>query len=727
MVDVIVPIYNAYDYVKKCIESIIESSDLVQNRLILIDDRSPDTRIYELLNKFKNEYYQLNIEVLQNDKNLGFVGTVNRGMKFSENDVILLNSDTEVSQSWVEKMNKCAYSQPDVATVTALSNNATLASVPKGLQPNDIPEGWSLKEYASMISEISYHDYPEIPTAHGFCMYIKRSVLNRVGFFDEETFDKGYGEENDFSYRCMEYGFKHLLCDDVFVFHKESQSFNEKKEELKRKNAKILGKRYPLHCENTGNWCTNFPIKYICKNVFYNTYLNSKENILFILHDWSNVKENVGGTTIHCLDLINGLKEKYNFHVFVPEDGIYRLYSYFGDQESILDFSDIRSTEIKTYYNKEYAKVLKSILFGLGISFVHVHHMIDHYFDIVDLCKENNIKVAITLHDFYCLCPTINLINNNQYCLSLGNRDCTACLRQKKNLYNNVIPVWQEQWFNFLRKFDYIIAPSESTKQIIESQIGNLGIIAQEHGISISKHTAKKLTSNNKVFNVAFVGVMAEHKGRDIVKYLINNSNSNNIKFHLFGDSEIEELKKNRSNYTYHGRYRRTELYDLLSKNDIHLVCNLSICPETYSYTLTETVACGIPVLSYRIGAVGERVEKYGFGWTIKDVSKKGTIDKIREIASDIDAYNQVIDNLNKYKIKSLEEMTNFYDQLYQKGDISISNLDYLHYLLELDQKEKVTGLDARTRQLLNSKRWRLMNRIKLPESVWNLARKVIK
>ena len=68
------------------------------------------------------------------------------------------------------------------------------------------------------------------------------------------------------------------------------------------------------------------------------------------------------------------------------------MYSYFGDQESILDFSDIRSTEIKTYYNKKYAKVLKSILFGLGISFVHVHHMIDHYFDIVDLCKENNIK-----------------------------------------------------------------------------------------------------------------------------------------------------------------------------------------------------------------------------------------------------------------------------------------------------------------------------------------------
>ena len=120
--------------------------------------------------------------VLQNETNLGFVGTVNRGMKYSENDVILLNSDTEVTNQWIEKMNNCAYSSLDVASVTALSNNATLASVPKGLQPNDIPNGWSLDDYASMIYKTSYHDYPEIPTAHGFCMYIKRSVLNHVGF-----------------------------------------------------------------------------------------------------------------------------------------------------------------------------------------------------------------------------------------------------------------------------------------------------------------------------------------------------------------------------------------------------------------------------------------------------------------------------------------------------------------------------------------------------------------
>ena len=727
MVDVIIPIYNAYEYVEKCINSIIKSSDLSEDRLILIDDKSPDSRIYGLLKNFKEKYPGLNIVVLQNEKNLGFVGTVNRGMKYSDNDVILLNSDTEVTNHWIEKMQTCACSALDVASVTALSNNATLASVPKGLQPNDIPKGWSLDEYASMIAKTSYHDYPEIPTAHGFCMYIKRSVLNRVGFFDEETFGKGYGEENDFSYRCMEFGYKHLLCDDVFVYHKESQSFNEKKQELIENNLKILRNRYSVYTTNTDNWCSNFPISYICKNVFYNTYINNKDNILFVIHDWSNVKDNVGGTTIHCYDLINGLKDKFNFHVFAPEQGIYKLYSYFEGEESVLEFGDIDYKLIKSYYNKEYANLLKHIILGLGIKFVHVHHMIDHYFDIVDVCKELNVKIAITLHDFYCLCPTINLLYQDQYCLPLQHKDCLACLKEKKNLTNNIIPVWREQWLTFLKKMDYIFTPSESTKDIIEGQLGSLNCQVQEHGVFISRNTAKKIDKNVQQFNIAFVGFMAKHKGRDIAKYLINNCNSKKIKFHLFGDSDTDALKKDRDNFIYHGRYKRDELSKLLSENNIHLICNLSIWPETYSYTLTETIACGVPVLSYDIGAVAERIKKYGFGWTLSDQDNTKTLQTILDISNNIAEYNEVIDKLNNYKIKTIEEMLEYYDNLYGTVDNKTYSLENLHTLLILDQKEKVVGLDAKTKQMLNSKRWRLIQKIKLPESIWNMARKIVK
>ena len=62
--------------------------------------------------------------------------------------------------------------------------------------------------------------FPDIPTAHGFCMYIKREAIDDLGLFDEETFGKGYGEENDFSYRCLQAGYRHLLCDNTYILHK---------------------------------------------------------------------------------------------------------------------------------------------------------------------------------------------------------------------------------------------------------------------------------------------------------------------------------------------------------------------------------------------------------------------------------------------------------------------------------------------------------------------------
>lgn len=143
-VDIIVPIYNAFDDVRVCIESVIQHTDLSNHRLLLINDRSTDSRILPFLKQAIEDNKSLNIVLKENIENLGFVGTVNVGMGASENDVVLLNSDTKVTARWLEKIQKCAYSKNGVATVTPLSNNATLASVPDFLIENEIPADTTL-------------------------------------------------------------------------------------------------------------------------------------------------------------------------------------------------------------------------------------------------------------------------------------------------------------------------------------------------------------------------------------------------------------------------------------------------------------------------------------------------------------------------------------------------------------------------------------------------------
>ena len=727
--DVIIPIYNAYEATVECIESVIKNTEFTKNKLYLINDKSPDEKIKPMLEKYSKKYNFINF--IDNEINLGFVGTVNKGMKISNNDVVLLNSDTVVTKNWLKKLMDCAYSEPNVATVTPLSNNATLVSVPNGLQRNEMPENMSLDEYANLIEKIAYNERNELPTSHGFCVYIRRNVIENIGYFDEESFGKGYGEENDFSYRCLDYGYINLLCDDTIVFHKEKQSFKQTRNEVLDEHMKILKKRYPVYTTRTETWCEKFPIKHICENIKYEMQLNNRKNILYVIHDFSNYKNNVGGTTIHILDMINSLRDKYNFHVLAPENNIYKLYSFFENEESVLNFEAIdRCTGINTY-NKNYKKMVEQIIDGFRIDTLHIHHMINHYFDIIDVAKNKGVHTMITLHDFYSICPTINLLYmNEKYCPRLKEKNCEKCLKMKTPLNNNIVPVWQDNWRKFLKKFDEVIVPSDNTKEELSKIYDDIKIKVIEHGIDLKK-TDYEPSLDNDIINIAFVGVMSLHKGGKILEELIKNTKNSKIKYHLFGDSEFKSLKKNKTNYIFHGRYKREELPNLLKENKINLICSFSIWAETYSYTLTEEIASGVPVISFDIGAVADRIIKNKFGYVIKlESSIQDIIDEFDKIIDDKKGYNEIVNNIKKYKIKTVKEMTDEYIDYYDTKDkIKISNktINELKHIIKnaYGVKESLNYIEAD--RIMNSLRWKLVSKIDLPDSVKKVVRKVIR
>ena len=150
-IDIIVPIYNAQEFTEECIKSVLRNTDLTTHTLVLINDKSPDERVFPMLIKYRDANKDKKIVVLENEQNSGFVKTVNRGMQYSQNDALLLNSDTEVTKNWLEKIQKCAYSNEYIATVTALTNNGTIASVPNFGVDNELPKNMTLEEYAEMI------------------------------------------------------------------------------------------------------------------------------------------------------------------------------------------------------------------------------------------------------------------------------------------------------------------------------------------------------------------------------------------------------------------------------------------------------------------------------------------------------------------------------------------------------------------------------------------------
>lgn len=243
LITIIVPIYNAATAVSICLQSIVKYTRGAV-KLILIDDASTEPAIAPLLDLYRD---QPRIQVLSNNKNLGYTRTINRGLlEAGECDVVILNADTEVGPNWLQGLVHAAYSQPEIGTATAVSNNAGAFSVPELEQENPLPKQWTFEQSARACWQQAGLVYPVLPTGNGFCMYIKAEVIKHIGYFDEIAFPQGYGEENDFCMRAQKTGYRHVIAGNVLVRHARSQSFGvERRLTLGQAGMAVLRQRYP--------------------------------------------------------------------------------------------------------------------------------------------------------------------------------------------------------------------------------------------------------------------------------------------------------------------------------------------------------------------------------------------------------------------------------------------------------------------------------------------------
>ncbi len=243
-ITIVIPIFNGYDVLQDCFASLQRHTNSDSCSVLLIDDASPDPRIETAISNFVSSSI-FSCQKIKNETNLGFVGTVNRAMRLCEDDVLLLNSDTLVTPHWLERISACAENDESIATITPWSNNAEICSFPLFCQNNPIEK--SLDEFAKKIVESESRAYPDLPTGVGFCMYLRRAALRKLGDFDQATFGKGYGEENDFCMRAAAHGWRNVLCDDAYVAHRGGASFADTDSKPGGENLARLLARYPRY------------------------------------------------------------------------------------------------------------------------------------------------------------------------------------------------------------------------------------------------------------------------------------------------------------------------------------------------------------------------------------------------------------------------------------------------------------------------------------------------
>ncbi|WP_425060457.1 hypothetical protein SCACP_11710 [Sporomusa carbonis] len=227
--DIIILTYNQLEYTKECIKSIRNYTEPGTYEIIIVDNHSTDGTI-EWLKK------QSDLKVIYNEQNLGFSKGCNQGITVASGDnILLLSSDVVVTHCWLNNLTHCLYSDEKIGAVGPITNICS-----------NYQDRWVGCTSMEQVHEFA-EKHNKTPDAWeerlklvGYCMLIKKEVVDRVGLFDE-TFTSESFEDDDYSFRIRLAGYKLILCKDTFVYNFGHHSLKNS-ESLRNNRDKFIAK-----------------------------------------------------------------------------------------------------------------------------------------------------------------------------------------------------------------------------------------------------------------------------------------------------------------------------------------------------------------------------------------------------------------------------------------------------------------------------------------------------
>jgi GT2 family glycosyltransferase/glycosyltransferase involved in cell wall biosynthesis len=608
VIDVIVPVYQARDEVFKCIASVLEARGSAPMELVVINDASPDPELNTSLRCLAAEHGFL---LLENSANLGFVATANRGMRLHpERDVVLLNSDTVVPKGWLDRLRQSAYGARNIGTVTPFSNNATICSFPQFCRENPIPSELSLEQLDGLFAEVNPGQTVDLPTAVGFCMYIKRAALDEVGYFDESQWAKGYGEENDFCLRASALGWRHVAACDVFVEHKGASSFGERKRDQLKRNLTKLNSLYPDYAKTIQRFIFRDPLA-ASRNRVLKALLKQRADryLLFLIHGLG------GGTQVAADDLALRLMAEgvavIGLKCLTPTQWSLGCHGF--------------PYEMQYRYPNDFDALLQDLR-DLGVWHIHYQHAMQFPRRLWELPALLGTAYDFTAHDYLPICPRINMIDESGiYCgdSQYSAETCTRCIKvngpnsnvvgQYAELGGNVAG-WRAGYGDFLRGARRVFAPSYDAARRLRAHFQLLNVHVEPHPEPTREIFLR--VREGRQDTVAVLGAIGLHKGYEILLRCVRNAAKEGLplKFVVIGFTSDNDALLKYDNVVITGQYRIEDLPRHIKASGAQAALFLSPWPETYSYTLSEAWRNGLYPIAFDLGAIAERIRKANFG-----------------------------------------------------------------------------------------------------------------
>lgn len=344
--DVIIPVYKSPEWVKLCVYALFQNTkDTILNKVYLINDCDDEFTI-NCLNNLKEKYGN-KINIVQNEKNLGFIKSTNKGLELSKSDyALLLNTDCLVSKNAIEKLVNHMEKDKKIGLICPVSSNAANLTL-------EMFDGFSYNEMNELLEEKFSGMLFDACTVVGNCLLISRECINDVGLLDE-SYGMGYGEETDYQFKAMAQGYQAKVAIDTYVFHKSEVSFGTSKEKQERlnKNRELFFSRWKKEYEvEMRKYTKNDPINYIMNHLTEEDKTSKAETLFYL----NGIVQNAGGVHV-VVDIVN--------YLVINNEKINILYDFISDYKEIMLFKPISSAKINNINPKQIISTIYQTTFS---------------------------------------------------------------------------------------------------------------------------------------------------------------------------------------------------------------------------------------------------------------------------------------------------------------------------------------------------------------------------
>ena len=615
---IVVPVYGAFEETHRCLDAVEVTTGSVNGLdVVVINDATPTPGFAERLEEVTRG---LGFSYLENEKNLGFVGTCNRA--FAEIDtghVLLLNSDTQPAGGWLGSMLETLVD--DVASVTPTSNNATIYSIP---HPGfDVfTEDLGVESLAQIVESVDWDEPIEIPVSVGFCMLMSRAALDEVGGFDP-VFGAGYGEEEDWCMRALRAGFKHRLAPRSFVFHEGGASMSAAGVLAKGKvthegNAAILDARFPERKRLVSEFLAKPGIHALRDRVTQAIVQHLRSTRPRVIH-WVHADPfatQAGGTERVVRAIVESLQDEYFQAVVFPDDegnlNVVETANGLQHHES-LPIAFPFGVESTTSWRRVAAEVVQIV----GADVFHFHHGYRTSAASALGAFDAGIPLVLTIHDFNLICPRNHLLDRwGAFCgVPSSVEICDACVLDPR------IPMeaWRRTSEAALEEADVVIVGNPSIFELLGRAIRlpdpERVVVMPPPTAAVAAVAAPLDTgARQPTGRILIPGrIEAYHKGRKIVPELVARLVAHGVEVHSIGTTDHQTI----AGLVIHGEYGSDELDGLIRAIDPDLAIIPSVVPETFSILLSELWQARLPVVALDAGAIAARIRESGGGFLV--------------------------------------------------------------------------------------------------------------